>query len=75
MSRSRKVFVALCSGVVALALTFLLVWLVRDWVFQHGILLSIVAIVVPYVVFGLVAAGLYTWVVDGSIRPRRARRS
>jgi len=43
-------------------------------VFQHGIALSVVAILAPYAVFGLVAAGLYTWVVDGSLRPGRPRR-
>ena len=74
MSRGRKVFVAVCAAIVALAVTSALLWLVRDWVFQHGIALSVVAILAPYAVFGLVAAGLYTCVVDGSLRPGRPRR-
>ncbi len=67
MSKGRKIFAALCAGVIALAVASLVAWLLADWVGTHGPVVTIVVVLLPYAVFGVVAAGLYTWAVDGPI--------
>ena len=43
----------------------LVAWLLADWVGSHGPVLTAILVLLPYVVFGVVAVGLYTWAVDG----------